>query len=408
MGYSKTAYKGISWIGTLRLSIRAIAFLRIAIIARLLSPSQFGIFSIAALILAFTEIATDTGINIFLIQKKDNISKYINSAWVVSIARGFLMFIAILVFSQFAPAFFSAFNQKSLYEILFIASFVPIIKGFINPSNAKFLKELNYKKEFIYRTSIFFVESLSAVILVFYLLSPIGLILALVVGAIFELFLSFMFVKPTPKLRFEYSILTEFIKKGKWFTVSGIFNYLYQQADSISVGKLLGPSSLGLYDAAYKISLLPISEITDVVGKATFPIYVKFSEDRIRLKRAYLKSLTAVTVLVLVLGGLFLVFPQTIIKIVLGEKWIDAAGALQVLAILGILRGISTTINAPFYATEKQNIVAFINLISFLGLIVTIVPLIYMWGIIGAATSAIIGILLSLPFAVWFAIKLMK
>src|SRR4051812_11019872 len=106
MGYKKHAIKGVTWIGALRFAIRGMSFVRIAIIARLLNPAQFGIFAIATLVLTFVETLTETGINSFLIQEKEHISKYINSAWIVSIIRGFLIASCIIVAAPFIAHFF--------------------------------------------------------------------------------------------------------------------------------------------------------------------------------------------------------------------------------------------------------------------------------------------------------------
>ena len=93
MGYYKQAVNGISWMGGLRLFTRLLALIKIAILARILLPFQFGIYGIATLVLGFLEMLTETGINIFLIQQKEQIDEYVNSAWVVSIIRGFLIFL---------------------------------------------------------------------------------------------------------------------------------------------------------------------------------------------------------------------------------------------------------------------------------------------------------------------------
>ena len=88
MGYSRDAFKGVSWMSGFRIVSRGVAFLKMAVIARILSPAQFGIYGIATLVLALLEILTETGINIILIQSKNEIDEYNNSAWVVSIIRG--------------------------------------------------------------------------------------------------------------------------------------------------------------------------------------------------------------------------------------------------------------------------------------------------------------------------------
>ena len=80
MGYTNKAIKGISWMSAFRGITRIMAFAKIAVLARVLTPSQFGVFGIASLVLVFLEVLTETGINVFLIQSQKDINKYINSA----------------------------------------------------------------------------------------------------------------------------------------------------------------------------------------------------------------------------------------------------------------------------------------------------------------------------------------
>jgi len=96
MGYFKDAVKGLSWMTAFRVLYRLIGVARIAIIAHILTPFSLGVFGIVTIVLGFLEIITETGINIFLIQEKDDINGYINTAWVVSIVRGLLISLLFL------------------------------------------------------------------------------------------------------------------------------------------------------------------------------------------------------------------------------------------------------------------------------------------------------------------------
>ena len=129
MSYFKNTLRGFFWMGFLRVSTRVVAFIKIAILARLLTPSQFGVYGIAFLVLAFLEITTESGINVFLIQEKERIENYINTAWLVSILRGIVIFLAIIYFSSPIASFFNMTESKPLIVLI---SFVPLIKGFIN------------------------------------------------------------------------------------------------------------------------------------------------------------------------------------------------------------------------------------------------------------------------------------
>src|SRR3989344_3574656 len=108
MGYKYAALVGISWITLFRILTRLLTFVRLAVLGRLLTPAQFGYFGIAALLLSLLEILTETGINVFLVQKKGNINEYINSAWIVSIARGILLALIIFLSAPFIATFFNS------------------------------------------------------------------------------------------------------------------------------------------------------------------------------------------------------------------------------------------------------------------------------------------------------------
>lgn len=402
MGYKKEAIKGFSYLGAFRIITRGLSFVRTAIIARILSPSQVGVFGIATIVLSFMEILTETGINIFLIQRKDEIDKYISTAWVTSIGRGVVIGLIIFLWAPFVATFYQIQDSLAVLQLIAV---VPIIRGFINPSVAKFLKELSFHKEFYYRTSIFFIESIVSVLLILWYPTTLSLVWGLVIGAAFEVVLSFFISTPRPRLQFESDKLLEVIGRGKWLTLTGIFNYLYHNGDDLVVGKLLGTSSLGLYDMAYKISMLPISEGSDVVGKVMFPVMSKISDDIPRLKRAYFQSVLLITGIVIPLGVVFFLFPKEIISIVLGDKWLSASGALQVLAVFGVIRAISISVVSPLYALEKQEYVTVITLISFAGMLVTIFPFVTRWGIVGAGYAALFGTLISLPAIFYYVRK---
>jgi lipopolysaccharide exporter len=394
MGYTKTVIKGVSWMTGIRIVTRGLAFGKTIIIARILNPAQFGIFGIATLVLSLVEILTETGINIFLVQQKAKIDDYVNTAWLVSIIRGFLISFVIAVSSPFVADFFNAPDATSL---LLLMSIVPLVRGFINPSVINFLKELTFHKEFYYRSILIIVETLLSIFLVMLTHSIVSLVWALIVSAIVEVILSFCMVKPRPAFIFEKIKFLEVISYGKWITASGIFNYFYQHGDDIAVGRLLGTSSLGLYDMAYRISLAPLTDIADVITKVTLPVYVKISEDRKRLQKAFFKSLFLVIVLILPISMILFFFPKEIVTILLGDKWLGSVPALQVLALFGLIRAISVFSSTIFFSVQKQTIVTLTALIGLFGLGITIVPFIYLWGIVGAGLSALVGTILTLP-----------
>ncbi|MCL4418171.1 MAG: lipopolysaccharide biosynthesis protein [Patescibacteria group bacterium] len=405
MGYTREAIKGISWLGAFRLFTRVLSFLRTIIVARILSPTQFGVYGIAALVLSLVEILTETGINVFLVQNKDNVDKYINTAWIVSILRGVLISLVIFLSSFFVSAFF---RTPDALPLLMLVAVVPLIRGFINPSVARFQKDLQFHKEFYYRSGIFLVETIVSIVLVIIMKNPIALIYSLIAGAIFEVIISFWFVKPVPIIEFNKKIFKEIVSHCKWITGTGIFGYLFQNGDNVVVGRVLGTSSLGIYDMAYSISTLPLNEISDIVARVTFPVYVKISDDKKRLRRAYIKTILLTALFTLPILLLFLLFPEQLILIFLGANWIQATGILRVLAVFAMISILGSPSGAVFYSVKKQKYLTVISAISFVVMITSIFPLINRFGLIGAGIAATLGSLATLPFMIYYLIKVFR
>jgi O-antigen/teichoic acid export membrane protein len=402
MGYLKQTLNGISWMGALRAVTRSLALIKIAILARILLPAQFGVYGIATLVLGLLEILTETGINIFLIQQKEKIDEYVDSAWVVSIVRGFLIGIAIFILAPFIASYFKTPNATF---ILYLVSFVPVIRGFINPSCVKYQKNLEFNKQFKYDSIIFFVDAVFAISLGIITKSENSFIIAMIVSAVLEVVLSFIYFKPTPKFVFEKEKTLKVIHRGKWITGAGIANYLFQNIDDILVGRMLGTASLGVYQQAYKISTLPVSEVGEVFNKVTFPIYVNLKEDRLRLRQAFLKTLAIICLLVIPFGIIVFKFPEQIINFVLGPNWLGATAVLQLLAIYGCLKAISNSFFSLFLGIEKQEAVTYITLISTICLVAILYPLIKIFGVLGAGYATIIATIFSLPLLIYFYLK---
>jgi O-antigen/teichoic acid export membrane protein len=405
VGYFRETFRGISWMALLRGSMRGMTVVKTVILARILTPSQFGVYGIALLVLGFLEILTETGINVVLIQEEGKTDKYISTAWIVSVFRGILISLIILALAPFIATFFDSPNA---FNLIRFASLIPFVRGFINPSIVKFQKELQFNKEFWFRFLLFFVDTAFAISLGIITKSEYAFIWGMFIAAIIEVSISFFIVKPVPKVEFDFTKVKKVIARGKWITFAGIFEYLFQHLDDIVVGRLLGTAPLGLYQQAYRVSTLPISEVGEVFNKVTFPTYTKISEDRERLKKAFLKVTSVISLLVIPFGLVLFFFAKEVVLILLGNNWLGAVGALKVLTIFGILKAISNSAYPLFLSAKRQEIITLITLVGILGLAIPLIPLINRFGIVGAGYATIIGTLVGIPIGIYFLFRIFK
>jgi len=397
VGYFKKTVTGVGWAGALRGSTRLISFGKNILLARvlLLTPGEFGLYGIALLVLALLEILTETGINVVLIQEREEVDDYLGTAWLVSILRGGLIGLAIFLSARVVAGFFRA---PGAVELLVLMSLVPLLRGFINPAVVKLEKELMFRRDFWYRLLLFSVDAAVAVGVVAVTGRAIGLVVGNVVGVMLEVILSFWIVRPRPRLEFEPEKARKIIRRGKWMTGAGVFQYLFRQGDDMVVGRIFGSVQLGFYQMAYRIATMPVTEVAEVVGKVTFPVYTKISGEKVRLRRALMRTTIVTGGLAGVMGVVVMVFAGEVVGILLGENWMEIVPVVRVIVLYAVVRAAINPCLTAFLALQKQEYVTVVTLMGILGMAGTIFPLAWRFGVVGVAYATVVGVLASVPF----------
>jgi lipopolysaccharide exporter len=405
MGYTAIALKGLSWVGIFRLFLRLTAFIRTAILARILTPAQFGIYGMAAVVLGLLEMLTETGINVFLIQEEeDSVLTYLNTAYVVSIIRGAI--VAVIVFIS-APLISAFFQTPEAYPLIAAIAVVPLIRGFINPSVINFQKNLHFKADFMFRAGIIFSEASIAIAAAVITRSPFSLVLAMIGSSIVEVILSHTIIKPTPKILLVKNQFNTIISRGKWVTGAGIFAFLSSKTPDTVIGRLLNPASLGQYQMSFRFSALLIEEVNETFNRVAFPIYTKIQTDRHRLKKAFLKNYAAVLSISFPLLVIIWLFPEPITRIALGDQWLEVIPLMRHMAWVGLAIALAAPTNPLFLAAKKQNYLSFSTSFQFLVLIAVIFPLISNLGLVGVITAYAISIMATVPLRTFLAYKIL-
>jgi lipopolysaccharide exporter len=389
---SRRVVRGGIWVFALRITNRGLGFIRTIILARLLAPQDFGVLGIAMLAIATLETFSQTGFHAALIQKKENVESYLDTAWIVSAIRGIVLFL-ILFFS--APVIAKFFNCPQATLIIKVIAVSTLLSGFRNIGILFFQKELEFNKQFLYELSATLVDLTVAVTLAFILRNVWALVWGGLAANFVRLFMSYMLHSYRPRIRFEKEKFQELFGFGRWVLGSSILVFLITQGDDIFVGKMLGVTALGLYQMAYLISNLPATEITHVISQVTFPVYSKLQDDLPKLREAYLKVLQLTAFISIPLaGGIFILAPE-FTQIFLGNKWMPMVPAIQVLVLAGLIRSIAATTGPIFHGVGKPRIDTFWQVIRLIVLIALIFPFTVRWNILGASVAVLFSILVS-------------
>jgi lipopolysaccharide exporter len=389
----RRAVKGGMWLFTLKIAHRVLGFVRTIILARFLSPNDFGLMGVAVLTINMLETFSKTGFEIALVQKKEDIRAYLDSAWTVQLIRSVVLF-TLLYFGAPLIAYF--FKSPQAVLIIRILAFLELFTGAKNIGTVFFLKELRFDKGFVLQFSGMIVNVAVAIVLAFVLKNVWALVYGSLSGAFVTFIASYVLHPYRPKLRFDFSKVKELFHFGKWLFISSILVFLVTQGDDFFVGKLLGITALGFYQMAYHLSNAAATEISHVVSYVMFPVYSKIQHDMERFRRAYLEILQLVAFITVPVTAVIFLLAPDFTFLFLGEKWMPMVSAMQILAFAGLFRAIAATTGCVLFALGKPRVETTLETVRLIILAALIYPATVKFGIAGTSIAVCLSIGLSL------------
>ncbi len=400
MGYTKTVMKGFGWQISLKFVLILTAVVKLKFLSLFLLPVDFGLFSLVIISLGVIEAASETGINTTMIQSSRSHEYYLDTAWVIAIVRGIVIAICLIVSGVVLT---KIYGEPSLLSLFGAMSFVPFIKGFINPSIVILQKNFLFRSDFWFRCTLVGLETLAAVGLVYLWRTPFALVMAMIIAAVAEVMFSFMFFGSKPVFRLFYSRAKDIILNARGLSISSFLSYVTQNADNFIIGKMLGTHSLGLYSNAYGLAHKPNIEIARSFQSSIFPVLVKFIQDKNRVRNAFLKSIAGCMALCLILSAPFVFFPKVLIGVLLSEKWMEVSTILPILVTAGVIHSFSAITHSLLTADKNY---LWLNLSLGINAVVMCLGLLIVTpggGLESAAWIVLISRICSLPFIIYGA-----
>lgn len=398
---STKVVKGGSWLFLFQILDNVLGFIRLLILARLLTPTDFGLAGIAMVLLQTITTFTQTGVQALLVHKKDSL-KYFDTAWTYLLLRGVVLYIALFIAAPFLSSFF---NAPEALLIIRIVGLTLLFEGFTNIGIVFFQKNLTFHKQFVLQIAANFVDFVVAITIALVFRNAWAIVAGYVTSGATRMILSYLLSKYRPRLELNIQKIREMTKYGKWIFGSSILTFLYSQADDIFVGKMLGTTSLGYYQLAYRISNLPATQISYLISTVMFPAYSLIQSQKEKLATVYLSTIQVTAFLSFFMGIGIILLARDFVVLFLGDRWIAAAGALQILTIWGILRSIGATAGALWQASGTPQNTTKIQLFQTILLGVFIYPLTILLGITGTALSIVLAAGIANIGTLWLASK---
>ncbi|MDX1538461.1 lipopolysaccharide biosynthesis protein [Arsukibacterium sp.] len=396
-------YSGSVFMLITRLSIKSIGLISSIFLARLLTPEDFGIVAITIAIYAFIELFGALALGTALIQQKDNTPDDYNSAWTFNVLFGFA---AAICLALIAPLVASYYADPRLQNVLYVLAFVSLLSGFHNIGVINFQRDLNFRKELqlqLVPKVISFVITLS---LAFILRNYWALVLGVLCNQLVVTTYSFIMHPHRPRICF--SSFNKLFKFSRWLLLNNVVYFINDKVSQLIVGKALSPTALGYLSLGKEIGQLPTSHIAIPINKATFPVYSRFQDNPVELKKAYLNTVALTASLTIPSSiGIAMVAPL-LVSVLLGEQWVSMIPLLQLLALANMFFSITSNNSYIYLASGKPHISFFINFSRLAVFFALFIPLLEYNGLIGIGQARLGSTLLMVLIVQAIVIRFLK
>jgi len=349
---SKTA-KGIFWSGTSQVLKQIFQFIITAILARLLSPSDFGIIGMATVFTAFITLFNEMGISAAIIQKKDVKQEDLSSIFFINLLIG--LFLTILTIS--ISSIIALFYQKEILKLIMILlSFNFFLGAFAIVQQALLQKNLEFKKLMIVDVISLILSGSIGVFLAYNGFGVWSLVFQSLVYTLFRSILLWLVSNFRPMFTFNWQGVREYFIFSLNVLGFNIINYFARNLDYLLIGRFLGAAPLGYYTLAYKLMLYPLRNISYVIGRVLFPAFSAIQDNKPKIREAYLKGIQYIALISFpMMLGLFIIAPDFIL-VIYGSKWEPAIFIIQVLCFTGMFQSVGTTVGTIYLATGRADI----------------------------------------------------
>lgn len=365
------------------------------ILARLLTPEEFGTIGMIAVFTGFAGIFVDFGFSTALIQKLEITQKDINTVYFINITFGLLL--TILFF--FLAPLIAEFYQKPILTIL-TRSLSPIfiISAISGINRALTIKSLNFKLHTIISLVGLIISSLTAIIMAYNGFGVWSILIKMIVDQLVITILYLIFSPFSQKPVFNRGSFKSLFKVGSYMAGDTVINYWSRNADNLLIGKFLGDGSLGIYTKAYAVMLLPLRNISSVIGKVMFPSFSRLQNDIDQIKTIYLKATKLIAFITFPMMAGLALLAEPFVLVAFGENWLEMVPIISILSLLGAIQSILTLNGAIYNSLGKANIAFRISIIMSIINVIGFIIGLKLGGLKGLVIAyAIVGLITAIP-----------
>jgi lipopolysaccharide exporter len=352
------------------------------VLARLLAPDDFGVFAVGLIVLGFLEFLSEGGIEFALIREQAADREHYDSAWTLQILLG--LFTAGVIVAM-APLVAYIFNEPRAELVVQLIALRPAFRAFNNIGVVTFLKEFDFRMEFVFDVARNLIDTVLTIVLALVLRDYMALVIGAAAGAALGVAFTYIIHPYRPRLSFKK--IRDIWSFSGWLLVSYAAEEVGNLADRTVVGVIAASNVLGIFHMASTLSGVIMHSTIFPLWRGLFPAYSKMAEDPEDLARGFYSVFRWVVVVSCVAGfGVASVAPNLVV-VMLGEKWAPAIPLVPWLACAVALNGVVDNPLLVVTALGRTRLCAIQSLIRIAMLLIALPIAGHFWGAQGVAIA---------------------
>lgn len=324
---AKAAANGAMALGLTRVVTNIGNLVALVVLARLLTPKDFGLVAICTTALGIVVALTEASVGSALIQRTETTRAHLDSAWTMALLRAAAITAGFAIAAQPLAALY---GDARLVPLFIVSGATGALTSITNPKIALQTKKLSFRPLIAMQVC----QKLSGLVISIGLALWLGnywaIIAGTAIGTALSVFLSYALVPYRP--RFTLARSSELLGFSSWLYLGQLANVLNWRFDQLLIGLFLPPAQLGAYAMADNISAIPSRETTTPIVQVLFPSFARLQDQADRLRAAYLTAQTAIGVVALPTGLGLALLAEPIVQMALGAKWMLAVPLIQGIA----------------------------------------------------------------------------
>ena len=357
----KQAFVGIGWNAIGRFSTQGVNFVLQIILARLLSPSDYGIIAMIAIFLQITAVFVDSGFGKYLVQKQECEERDFSTVFYYNLLVSLVLYLILYAIAPFVARFY---DIDMLTKVMRVISLVVVFNALSIVPRIKLEKSIDFKSQSIvlFLSSLF--SGLVGIVMAYYGCGVWALCGQTLLNSILQFILFKFFARWRPSLVFCKESFLDMFSFGSKIIGASFISVVYSNLYTIIIGKKFHSNDLGYYSRADQLAVFPSSNLGLIISNVAFPVLSSIQNDNKKLCVVYRRMISYSSFVIFPLMIGLSAISESFVLTLLGEKWEGSIQYLQIICFALMWDHLSTLNLNLLYVKGKTNLVLKLEIIK--------------------------------------------